>query len=374
MAASGPPTSVVPFYDLSALHRQIRPELDAAYRDVLDGGQLTLGPRLARFEQAFARYCDVRECVGVANGLDALQLILEALGIGQGDEVLVPGCTFIATWLAVTRVGATPVPVDVHPLSYNMDPAKVRDAVTPRTRAIIAVHLYGQPADMTALRSLADEYGLRLIEDAAQAHGARWAGRRVGGGGHAAAFSFYPGKNLGALGDGGAVTTNDPELAESVRRLRNYGAQVKYQHERVGANSRLDELQAAFLDVKLPHLDRWNARRAEIAEQYSHALASLGLTLPWVAPEAEPVWHLYVVRHPERDRVRAALMSAGIETSVHYPRNPGDQVAYAHLPIDRTRLPVAGSLPHELLSLPMSPVMTDDQVTLVIRALQAVWR
>ncbi|MFN5203783.1 MAG: DegT/DnrJ/EryC1/StrS family aminotransferase, partial [Gemmatimonas sp.] len=173
MAASGPPTSVVPFYDLSALHRQIRPELDAAYRDVLDGGQLILGPRLAQFEQAFARYCDVRECVGVANGLDALQLILEALGIGQGDDVLVPGCTFIATWLAVTRVGATPVPVDVHPLSYNMDPAKVRDAVTPRTRAIIAVHLYGQPADMTALRSLADEYGLRLIEDAAQAHGAR---------------------------------------------------------------------------------------------------------------------------------------------------------------------------------------------------------
>ncbi|WP_396223031.1 DegT/DnrJ/EryC1/StrS family aminotransferase [Gemmatimonas sp.] len=372
MAATGQPTIEVPFYDLSALHRQIRPELDAAYRGVLDEGQLILGAHLARFEQAFARYCEVPACVGVANGLDALQLILEAFGIGHGDEVLVPGCTFIATWLAVTRVGGTPVPVDVHPKSCNMDPAKVRDAVTPRTRAIIAVHLYGQPADMTALRSLADEYGLRLIEDAAQAHGARWAGRRVGGLGHAAAFSFYPGKNLGALGDGGAVTTNDPALAESIRRLRNYGAQVKYRHESVGANSRLDELQAAFLHVKLPYLDGWNARRAHIAERYRQALATTPLMLPWVAPDADPVWHLYVVRHPERDRLRAALTDAGIETSVHYPRNPGDQAAYAHLPIDRARLPVAQTLPNELLSLPISPVMTDDQVATVIGALQAV--
>jgi dTDP-3-amino-3,4,6-trideoxy-alpha-D-glucose transaminase len=348
----------VPFLDLSALHEPLREELDAAARRVVASGRYVLGEELEAFEHEFAGYCGASECIGVSNGLDALRLVLEGYGIGPGDEVIVPSFTFIATWLSVSHAGATPVPVEVDPATCNLDPELVEPALTDRTRAIVAVHLYGQPADMDPLRALADSRGLHLIEDAAQSHGASYRGRRTGSLGHAAAFSFYPGKNLGALGDGGAVTTSDPELAERVRVLRNYGSPVKYQHDVKGANNRLDELQAAFLRIKLRALDGWNERRRAIAAAYLERLE--GVALPQVPDFADPVWHLFVLRHAERDALASRLADAGVGTLIHYPIPPHRCGAYSELA--GASLPIADRLAGEVLSLPMGPHLGDDQV------------
>jgi len=358
---------VIPFLDLAALHARQRDEIADAMLRVLDGGRYVLGSELEAFESEFAAYCGVRHAVGVGNGLDALALVLRALDIGAGDEVVVPGHTFIATWLAVTHVGATPVPVDVRDDTCNLDPDRVEAALTPRTRAIVAVHLYGQTAAMDALREIAQRHDLRLIEDAAQAHGARYRGRRAGALGDAAAFSFYPGKNLGALGDGGAVTTDDDALASRVRRLRNYGSVVKYQHDMLGFNSRLDELQAAVLRVKLRRLDADNAARDALAARYSQALEGTPVQRPQVAPYCEPVWHLYVVRSARRARLQRELARRGVQTLVHYPLACHRQGAYAQS--RWPALPVSERLQDEVLSLPMGPHLSTADVDAVCRAM-----
>jgi len=358
----------VPFLDLLSIHQELKAPLTEAFERVLTSGQYLLGPELDGFEREFAAYAKVSHCVGVGSGLDALHLLLKAYGIGPGDEVLVPSNTFIATWLAVTQSGATPVPVDPIPSTYNIAPDAVAAAVTPRTRAIIPVHLFGQPADMEAIYAVARQHGLVVIEDAAQAHGARYKGRRVGGLGDAAAFSFYPGKNLGALGDGGAVLTNEASIADTVRRLRNYGSRVKYEHELLGYNTRMDELQAAFLRVKLARLDDWNRRRIAVAAQYSARLDGSGLHLPVVPEWAEPVWHLYVVRSSRREALRAHLDRRGVSTLIHYPIPAHLQTCYASY--HGCRLPVAETLAAEILSLPMSPFLSEAEVDAVVDAIR----
>jgi dTDP-3-amino-3,4,6-trideoxy-alpha-D-glucose transaminase len=328
-----------------------------------------LGPELEAFEGELASACDAAEAIGVGCGLDALELIVRGLGIGPGDEVIVPGHTFIATWLAVSHAGATPVPVDVEIDTGNLDVTEAAGAIGPRTRAIIAVHLYGQPAKMQPLSELAADHGLKLIEDAAQAHGATYRVRPVGGLADAAAFSFYPGKNLGALGDGGAVVTGDAELAERVRLLRDYGSPAKYEHELRGFNTRLDELQAAFLRAKLAHLGEWNERRRRVARGYLEELADVdGLALPVVAAGAEPVWHLFVARHPRRDELAAALAERGIATHIHYPIPPHRTGAYAGLEVE---LPVTDRIAAEVLSLPIGPHLDADQQQAVVAAIRA---
>jgi dTDP-4-amino-4,6-dideoxygalactose transaminase len=360
------PATPIPFLDFAALHAELRPELDAAYQRVVDSNHLILGAEVEQFEREFAAYCEAGHAIGVGNGLDALFLILKAMDIGAGDEVIVPSNTFIATWLAVSYVGATPVPVEPDSATFNLDPARIEAAITPRTRAIMPVHLYGQPADMDPIMAIARRHKLKVIEDAAQAHGARYRGRRVGALGDAAGFSFYPGKNLGALGDGGAIVTNDAELAQRVRVLRNYGSSVKYHNEFKGHNSRLDELQAAFLRAKLKGLDAGNVRRREIAARYLDGLAGAGLELPFVPEWAEPVWHLFVVRSPARQALQAALGERGIGTLVHYPIPPHRQPAYAELAMSEGSFPIAEAIHREVLSLPMWPQMRDEQVERVI--------
>ncbi|MBK9162186.1 MAG: DegT/DnrJ/EryC1/StrS family aminotransferase [Nitrosomonadales bacterium] len=350
----------VPFLDLAHLHRSIRESLDAAYRRVADSGWFIMGPELETFESEFAQYCGVQHCVGVGNGLEALHLLLRAYGIGPGDEVIVPSNTFIATWLAVTECGATPVPVEPDVVTHNIDPARIAGAITSRTRAIMPVHLYGQVADMDPINALAAKHGLVVIEDAAQAQGARYKGRRAGSLGHAAATSFYPGKNLGALGDGGAVLTNDDAIAAKVRQLRNYGSTVKYQHDILGNNSRLDEMQAAFLRAKLAVLDQWNERRREVASQYTNLLAQAGVVLPHLPDHAEPVWHLYVIRSERRDELKAHLERNGISTVIHYPIPPHRQECYRQY--RDSDLPIAERLAGEVLSLPMSPALENADV------------
>lgn len=360
----------VPFLDLEASYEELRAELDETFRRVMESGRYVLGDEVSRFEEEFAAYCGVEYCVGVGNGLEALALILRAADIGPGDEVIVPANTYIATWLAVDQVGAAPVPVEPDPRTYNLDPAPIEEAITPRTRVIMPVHLYGQPADMDPINAIARERGLLVFEDAAQAHGARYRERRAGGLGHAAGFSFYPGKNLGAFGDGGAVTTNDPELADRVRVLRNYGSRVKYHNEVKGFNSRLDELQAAFLRVKLTRLDEWNARRREVAARYLEALDSVsGLTLPHVPRWAEPVWHLFVVRYPQRDDLQQYLAGSGIGTLIHYPVPPHLSEAYAAEKWRSGDFPIAEHLANEVLSLPVGPHFKEELVNQVINCL-----
>lgn len=357
----------IPFLDLKAVNLEQSAEMEEAFHRVLQSGWFILGEEVAAFEDQFSSYCECRHAVGVANGLDAIFLILKAYGVGPGDEVIVPSNTYIATWLAVTHCGAVPVPVEPVEATYNIDPAKIEAAITPRTKAIIAVHLYGQVADMDPINAIARHHGLKVIEDAAQAHGARYGGRRAGSLGDAAAFSFYPGKNLGALGDGGAVTTNDADLAEAVRVLRNYGSQVKYHNEVVGFNSRLDELQAALLKVKLSRLDEANGRRSAIAGRYTERLSeTAGLTLPFVPDASEPVWHLYVVRHRQRDALAKLLAGAGIGTMIHSPIPPHRQRAYAALGYAEGRFPLSEAMHREVLSLPMGPTMTFAQVDEVI--------
>ncbi|HEY1377691.1 MAG TPA: DegT/DnrJ/EryC1/StrS family aminotransferase [Gemmataceae bacterium] len=363
---------MIPFLDVGAGYRELRADLDAAYHRVMDAGWFILGREVDAFEAEFAAYCGVGYCVSVGNGLDALYLALRGYDIGPGDEVIVPATTFVATWLAVTATGAAPVAVEPDPATHSIDPDRVAAAVTPRTRAIIPVHLYGQPADMDAIRAIARAHGLRVIEDAAQAHGARYQGRRAGSLGDCACFSFYPGKNLGCFGDGGAITTDDGELADRLRLLRNYGARQKYQHETAGGNSRLDELQAAFLRAKLPLLDEWNRRRARLAALYSDALADVpGLTLPHVPEWADPAWHLFVVRHPRRDDLQRHLAAAGIGTVVHYPIPPHCTPAYAACDWRGGPLPVTERLAGEVLSLPIGPHLAEWEAHQVCAAVRA---
>ncbi|MDP9023983.1 MAG: DegT/DnrJ/EryC1/StrS family aminotransferase, partial [Candidatus Eremiobacteraeota bacterium] len=320
----------IAFLDLTAQHAEIAAELDAAFRRVVARSQYILGPELEAFEAEFAAYCGVKHCIGVGSGYDALELVLRAAGIGVGDEVIVPGTTFAASWFAVSRTGATPVPVEVSDASVTLDPNLLEAAITPRTRAIMPVHLYGHPADMDAIRAVAERHGLFVLEDAAQAHGTVYRGRSAGALGNAAAFSFYPGKNLGALGDAGAVVTGDAQIAARMRRLRNYGSDRKYVHEEIAGNSRLDEMQAAFLRVKLRHLDRWNVVRRAAARRYTAKLADLpAIGLPLIAGDCVHSWHLYVVRVRDRERVQARLKAHGIGTLVHYPIPCHQQAAYA---------------------------------------------
>lgn len=354
----------VPFLDLGRLHQSIREPLDVAYHRVVDSGWFIMGPELEAFEAELAQYCEVKHCIGVGNGLEALHLLLRAYGIGPGDEVIVPSNTFIATWLAVSECGAVPVPVEPHIDTYNIDPTLIGHAITSRTRAIIPVHLYGQPADMDPIYVLAAKHGLIVIEDAAQAQGARYKGRRAGSLGHAAATSFYPGKNLGALGDGGAVLTNDDAIAEKVKQLRNYGSKIKYQHDLAGYNSRLDEMQAAFLRVKLAVLDEWNARRREIATQYSTLLVGADIELPLIPEYAEPVWHLYVIRSKHRDALKAHLDQQGVSTVIHYPIPPHRQACYQDF--KGHNLPIAAMLAEEMLSLPMSSALAEEEIVHVV--------
>jgi dTDP-3-amino-3,4,6-trideoxy-alpha-D-glucose transaminase len=335
---------------------------------VLASGRYLLGEELERFEHEFAAYCEARHCVGVGSGLSAIELALRARGIGPGDEVIVPAYTFIATWLAVSRVGAEPVPVDVKASTYNIDVEQAAAAISPRTAACVPVHLRGEPADMDAITPLARSHGLVVIEDAAQAHGARHRGRRVGGLGDAGAFSFYPSKNLGALGDGGAILTDDDELAAKARTLRNYGMKTKYEIEMAGVNSRLAEIQAAALQVKLGRLDRWNALRIEAAEVYREHLAGReSISIPEPSEWAEPVWHLFVIGHPYRDACARSLASQGIETLVHYPVLPHMSPPYAERGWAGT-LPVAERLAATSLSLPMYPHLGSEQVRAVCDA------
>lgn len=361
----------VPFLDLLPAYRELAPELDAAAARVLGSGWYVLGPEVEAFEEAFAGWVGTRHCVGVGSGLDALHLALLALGVGPGDEVLVPSNTYIATWLAVSRAGATPVPVEPDPATGGIDPDLLTAALTPRTRAVLPVHLYGLPADMPAIGRFAAEHGLPVLEDAAQAHGAAIDGRRTGALGTAAAWSFYPTKNLGAVGDGGAVTTDDDALADRLRSLRNYGSRRKYVHDERGLNSRLDELQAAMLGVRLAHLDEWNARRAAIAERYAAGLAGTGLRLPSVPAGAEHAWHVYAVHTPRRDALAAALADRGVGTLMHYPTPPHLSGAYADMGLGVGALPVAERLARETLSLPMGPQLGPDEVTHVIGAVRA---
>lgn len=361
----------VPFLDLRQAYLEIKAELDEACLRVMNSGWYILGEEARAFEQEFAAYCGTKHCVGVGNCLDALHLILRAYEIGEGHEVIVPSNTYIATWLAVSYAGASVVPVEPDGRTYNIDPQMVEAAITPRTKAIIAVHLYGQPADMDPIRGVAQRHGLKVIEDAAQAHGARYRGRRAGSLGDAAGWSFYPGKNLGAYGDAGAITTDDDRLAESVRELRNYGSRVKYYNSHKGFNSRLDEMQAALLRVKLKRLDEWNARRSKIAASYLELLEGADLVLPFVAEGAEPVWHQFVIRTPRRDDLQKHLAGAGIDTLIHYPVPPHLQEAYGEMALTKGSFPVAEAIHGEVLSLPIGPHMPEQNVSRVVQGVRS---
>jgi dTDP-4-amino-4,6-dideoxygalactose transaminase len=358
----------IPFLDVGAAYKELKPEIDAAIARVLDSGWYILGPEVEAFEAEWATYCEAQYAVGVANGLDALQLALRAMGVGPGDEVIVPSNTYIATWLAVSQCGATPVPVEPVEATYNIDPALIEAAITPSTKVILPVHLYGQPADLDPILSIARKHGLRVLEDAAQAHGARYKRRRIGAHGDAVAWSFYPGKNLGALGDGGAVTTNDPDIAERLTVLRNYGSKVKYVNEVKGYNSRLDPIQAAVLRVKVHFLDVWNERRKRIANHYLQELKETGLKLPFVPDWAEHVWHLFVVRHQQRETVQKELGKAGVSTLIHYPIPPHKQEAYARGAMSKDAYPLSSNLANEVLSLPIGPQLDITSVEQVICA------
>lgn len=362
----------VPFADFRVMHGEIRADLDRAYHAVMDSSYFIQGEQCRAFEEEYAAYCGVRNCVGVATGLDAIYLILKAMGIGRGDEVIVPSNTYIATALAVSYTGAVPVFVEPEISTYNIDPCRIEEKINEKTKAIIPVHLQGRAADMDAVCEVAAKHGLRVIEDAAQAHGARYRGKRTGSLGYAAAFSFYPGKNLGALGDGGCVTTDDDSLAEKIRALGNYGSDYKYHHIYQGTNSRLDEMQAAFLRVKLPHLDRWNARRREIAARYLQEIHCPDMVLPLPTDQDyEHIYHVFVVRYPERDELEKFLSDCGIGTVKHYPIPIHRQGAYEDLQIPEGALPIAEEISRTVLSLPMYYGMTEEQVSYVIEKINA---
>jgi len=359
----------VPFLDLGRAYLELKSEIDDGVMRVLSSGEYILGREVDLFEKEYAGFCGSRHCVGVGNGLDAIYLALCALGVGKGDEVIVPSNTYIATWLAVTRTGATPVPVEPLESTYNIDPEKIKPRLTERTKVILPVHLYGQPADLDPIMEIARLHRLRVLEDAAQAHGAQYKGRRIGSHGDIVAWSFYPGKNLGAMGDGGAVTTNDPELADRVRVLRNYGSRIKYINEVQGINSRLDPLQAAILRIRLACLVKWNLRRWQIADRYGKALLDNGMEIPKTSNGFDSSWHLYVIRHPERDRLKKVLHQAGIDTLIHYPVPPHLQPAYKEMELPPGSFPIAEQMSSDVLSLPIGPHVTEDQIMYVIETL-----
>lgn len=362
----------VPFLSFTSQHTPIRAEILAAIADVYDKQWYVLGEQVQAFEAEYSRFNQVTHTVGVANGLDALYLSLEVLGVQPGDEVLVPSNTYIATWLAISFVGGVPVPVEPNPLTYNIDPARIEAAITSRTKGIMPVHLYGQACDMGAIEEIARRHGLWIIEDNAQSQGATWLGRPTGSFGQVNGTSFYPGKNLGALGDAGAVTTNDENLAQKVQTLRNYGSQKKYYNEVVGHNSRLDELQAAVLRIKLQQLPAWTQQRQQVASLYNHHLTGVGeLALPVVATGATHVYHLYVVRTQHRAALQEHLTNQGIGTLIHYPVPPHRQQAYAHLNIPAGTYPIAEELADTCLSLPMWPGMTEAHVAAVATAVKS---
>ncbi len=361
----------IPFLDLQPTYAASRGAIDAALARVAASGWFILGKELDAFERQWADYCGTTHSVGLGNGLDALHLGLRALGVGDGDEVIVPSNTYIATWLAVSQCGATPVPVEPVAATYNLDPARIEAAITPRTKVILPVHLYGQPADMDAINAVASTHGLKVLDDCAQAHAARWRGRVVGGLADASAWSFYPGKNLGAMGDGGGLTTSDAGVADAVRVLRNYGSRVKYHNEVKGLNSRLDEMQAAVLAAKLPELDQLTDERRRIAARLLDGLTGAPVGLPFVPEGAEPAWHLFVIRHEARDRLQAALAERGIGTLIHYPVAPHLQPAYAELGYAQGDFPIAEAIHREVLSLPLWPGMSEAQVDVVIAAVRA---
>ena len=357
----------VPFLDLKAAHAELRTELDAACSRVIESGWFILGDEVKAFEGEFAAYCGAKHCIGVGNGLEALHLALRAMGIGAGDEVIVPANTYIASWLAVSQAGATPVPVEPNRRTYNLDPERIENAITSKTKGIMPVHLYGQPADMDPIKTIASQYGLKVLEDASQAHGALYKSQRVGSVGDAAAFSLFPGKNLGALGDAGVVLTNDDELASKIRWLRNYGSETKYYNKVQGYNSRLDELQAALLRVKLKTLDDWNERRKARATYYLQTLEGQpDLVLPYVPQSIDPVWHLFVVRHPRRDDLRLHLEKSGVGTIIHYPVPPHLQEAYASAGYARGAFPITEAMANEVLSIPIGPHLSESQAEYVV--------
>jgi dTDP-4-amino-4,6-dideoxygalactose transaminase len=358
----------IPFLDLKAPYLELKNELDEAYHRVMNSGWYLLGNELIEFENEFALYCGTQYAIGVANGLQALELILLGYDIGKGDEVIVPSNTYIASWLAVTQVGAKVVPVEPDIKTYNIDPTQIEAAITSKTKAIMPVHLYGQTADMGPILEIAERYNLKVIEDAAQAHGATYQNKKAGALGHAAGFSFYPGKNLGAFGDAGAITTNDPILAERLKTLRNYGSKIKYHNEERGTNSRLDEFQAAILRVKLKHLDQWNIRRSVIANFYSSKLKSRDdIICPYILDDCRSAWHLYVIRHANRNALQALLSEKGIHTLIHYPIPPHKQPAYKEM--EQHLLPISEKIHREVLSLPIGPHLNMEHMDMIGEAL-----
>lgn len=363
----------IKFLDLGKVNNRFRAELDAATKRVLDSGWYLLGGEVERFENDFAAYCGTKHCIGVANGLDALNLVIKAYGFGAGDEIIVPANTYIASILAISENGCKPVLVEPDWSTRLIDDDKIESAITPRTKAIMIVHLYGRAMDMRKVWEIAKKYGLKVIEDSAQAHGALFEDRRCGNLGDASGFSFYPGKNLGCLGDGGCVTTNDDELALKIRAIRNYGSDRKYHHIYKGVNSRLDEIQAAFLAVKLPRLDADNERRRQIAARYCEEIVNPFVELPALPAERKShVWHVFAVTSPKRDLLRQYLEDNGIETNIHYPTPPHLQGAYSEF--GDLKLPVTERMHREILSLPMGPCLTDDEVSSVIDAVNSFGR
>jgi dTDP-4-amino-4,6-dideoxygalactose transaminase len=359
----------ITFLDLRAAYLELKNELDDSVLNFMNGGTYILGSEVQAFEEEFADFCNAAYAIGISNGLDALTLGLRAMGVGPNDEVIVPSNTYIATWLAVSQCGATPIPVEPNQENHLIDVTKIEAAVTSRTRAIIPVHLYGMAADLDPILKLAAKYNLFVLEDAAQAHGTLYRDKRIGAHGDAVAWSFYPGKNLGAFGDAGAITTNNKDLAEEIRMLRNYGSQVKYFNEVRGYNCRLDPLQAAVLRVKLRYLEEWNVRRSALADEYLDRLSGLNLTLPCVPSWTHSAWHLFVVRVKAREQTVAQLASRGIQTLIHYPIPPHLQKAYSDLGIVRGTLPIAEMLSEEVLSLPLFPQMPVTDVRAVCDAL-----
>lgn len=362
----------VPFSDMKAQFAQVRTEVLEALANVANSGGYILGPQVAAFEDAFAAAHKVKHCIGLNTGTSALHLALIAAGVGSGDEVITVPMTFVATSWAISYCGATPVFVDVDPATYTMDASQVAAKITRRTKAIMPVHLYGQPADLSALRAIAQQHGIPLIEDAAQAHLATYEGRPVGNFGFAAGFSFYPGKNLGACGEGGAVVTNDDKAATRMRALRDHAQTQRYVHAEIGFNYRMDAMQGAVLAIKMKHIARWTARRRELAERYLTILDGLPIDLPTVRPNCDPVWHLFVVLHPERDRIRTELEARGIQTGLHYPIPVHLQPAYRSLGHEAGDFPVSERIGRECFTLPLFPEMTEEQQDAVAEALDDV--
>jgi len=362
---------LIPFFDLKSLNYEIKEEIKQAISRVINSGHYIGGDEVESFESEFASYCNVNECIGVGNGYDALHLSLRALGVKQGDEVIVPSNTYIATWLAVSNCGARPVPVEPDPKTYNIDPSKIECKITSKTKVIIPVHLYGLPADIDEIINLAKRYHIYILEDAAQAHGAVYKGRRIGCHGDAIAWSFYPSKNLGAMGDAGAVTTHDRNIAERIRLLRNYGSNSRYMNDIKGFNSRIDPIQAAILKVKLKHLDKWNSRRAYIASYYSTQLFGTEIETPFIPSWAESAWHLYVIRYSKRDYLQKKLLDEGIETLIHYPVPPHLQKAYSNdIPIINTDLKITSELSQQIISLPIWPHLNEDQLNFITKTIK----